>query len=376
MPFLTYQGSSGHNVSVLLITKRITTGPIPLPAVIAPGQARSGAGWVRWLAKRSLARAGRRAHVFRPRPAILMYHRIATEHVDPWGIAVSPARFDEQVQWLSQNRTILPLGEFARRQQEALLPARAVAITVDDGYACNATTAAPILEAHRADATFFVTTAPVAAGHEFWWDELQRIVLYSDSDLLELTVGPRNVLFDLGKRSTDMEAWPPGSAPSSRRQQAYMELWHALRALDPTTQADALTQLRAQTGVSITPRDSHRPITPDEMQALSRSDAIDFGCHTLTHPSLPLQTLEAQQAEIAGGRQACAKIIGRLPTTFAYPFGEYDATTVDLVRSAGYDAACTTHEAAVTRKCGSLTLPRLQVMDWSAAKLARRLEIL
>jgi peptidoglycan/xylan/chitin deacetylase (PgdA/CDA1 family) len=305
-----------------------------------------------------------------------MYHRIATERVDPWGIAVSPARFDEQVHWLSRHRTILPLAEFARLQQEALLPARAVAITLDDGYACNATAAAPILEARRASATFFVTTEPVSAGHEFWWDQLQRIVLHSSTELLELTMGSQNLVLGLGERSNDMEAWPPGSPPSSRRQRAYMDLWHALRALDPTAQADALTQLRAQTAVPIAPRDSHRPITLDELRALRGSGVVDFGAHTLTHPSLPLQTPEVQHAEIAGGRQACAKIIGRLPTTFAYPFGEYDASIVDLVRSAGYDAACTARETAVTRSCDTLVLPRLQVRNWSAAQLARRLQIL
>lgn len=326
--------------------------------------------------RRSIARAGRRARVLGSRPAVLMYHRIATEPVDPWGIAVSPARFDEQVQWLSRHRTILPLVEFARMQQEALLPARAVAITVDDGYACNATTAAPILDAHSAAATFFVTTEPVAAGHEFWWDELQRTVLHSSAEVLELTMEPRNLVLDLGRASVDMEVWPPGTAPSSRRQQAYMELWHALHALNPTSQADALRQLRAQTGVPIAPRESHRPITLDELRALSESDVVDLGCHTMTHPSLPLQTPQVQQAEIAGGRQACAKLIGRLPTTFAYPFGEYDASIVDLVRSAGYDAACATQEIGVTRKSDPLALPRLQVMDWSATQLARRLQVL
>jgi hypothetical protein len=30
-------------------------------------------------------------------PAILMYHRIATPDVDPWGLSVSPKRFAEQV---------------------------------------------------------------------------------------------------------------------------------------------------------------------------------------------------------------------------------------------------------------------------------------
>jgi peptidoglycan/xylan/chitin deacetylase (PgdA/CDA1 family) len=328
------------------------------------------------LLARRLAQAGRRARVFRLRPAVLMYHRIAAERVDPWGLAVSPARFDEQVQWLSQHRTILPLAEFARLHQKTRLPARAVAITFDDGYACNATTAAPILETHEAPATFFVTTGPVTAGREFWWDELQRIVLDSSAERIEFTMQSGSLLIELGERSSGSIGWRPWSAPSGRRQQAYMKLWHAVRALEPSVQATALTELRAQAGIPLAPRESHRPMTLAELRALSGSDVVDLGCHTTTHPSLPMQPKSVQRAEIADGREACAKIIGQLPATFAYPFGDYDSSVVDLVRNSGFEAACTTDEMGVTRKCDVLALPRLQVMDWSANELARRLRVL
>jgi peptidoglycan/xylan/chitin deacetylase (PgdA/CDA1 family) len=321
-------------------------------------------------------RAGRRVRVFRLRPAVLMYHRIALERVDPWGLAVSPARFDEQVQWLGQHRTILPLAEFARLQQEARLPARALAITFDDGYACNATTAAPILEAHEAPATFFVTTGPVTAGCEFWWDELQRIVLDSSAERIELMIEPASLLIELGERSSGSAGWRPWAAPSGRRQQAYMKVWRALRALEPRAQAAAVTELRAQAGISLVPRESHRPMTLEELRSLSGSDIVDVGCHTTTHPSLPMQPQSVQRDEIAGGREACAKIVGRLPATFAYPFGDYDSSVVDLVRDAGFEAACTTDERTVTRNCDVLALPRLQVMDWSANELARQLRVL
>jgi peptidoglycan/xylan/chitin deacetylase (PgdA/CDA1 family) len=328
------------------------------------------------LVTRRVVRAGRRARVLRLRPAVLMYHRIATELVDPWGLAVSPARFDQQLQWLSQHRTILPLTEFARLQQEARLPTRAVAITFDDGYACNATTAAPILRAHRAPATFFVTMGPVTTGHEFWWDELQRVVLDSSVERIELTIEPRSLVIELGERSIGSIGWRPWSAPSGRRQQAYMKLWHAVRTLEPRAQAAALTELRAQAGIPLAPRDSHRPMTLEELRAISGSDLVNLGYHTLTHPSLPLQAQSVQRAEIADGREACARIIGQIPASFAYPFGDYNSSIMDLVRDAGFEAACTTDEMGVTRNCDVLALPRIQVMDWSPNELARRLRVL
>jgi len=37
-------------------------------------------------------------------PIILMYHRVADLTVDPWGLAVHPARFEEQIDALTRDR--------------------------------------------------------------------------------------------------------------------------------------------------------------------------------------------------------------------------------------------------------------------------------
>jgi peptidoglycan/xylan/chitin deacetylase (PgdA/CDA1 family) len=89
--------------------------------------------------KSALARRRQWLHSLLPRgpsPTILMYHRIAEEPFDPWGLSVTPANFRDQLAWLAQNRTVLPLGEFAALHRAGTLPAEAIAVTLDDGYAC------------------------------------------------------------------------------------------------------------------------------------------------------------------------------------------------------------------------------------------------
>ena len=68
---------------------------------------------------------------------------------------------------------------------------RAPAVTVDDGYADFATTALPILRAANVPVTLFVTTGTLVADAEFWWDELERIVLAAPSvpDTLWIEIG-------------------------------------------------------------------------------------------------------------------------------------------------------------------------------------------
>ena len=83
-------------------------------------------------------RAVRRARVwlarFRPAVAVLLYHRVADEPDDPFGLCVSPERFDDQLAALARRYPVLSLDELTDRL-EGGLPKRAVLLTFDDGYA-------------------------------------------------------------------------------------------------------------------------------------------------------------------------------------------------------------------------------------------------
>src|SRR5262245_22898042 len=81
------------------------------------------------------------------RPVILMYHRIADDPVDHWQLAVSPARFEEQLQVVRRTRHPLSLIKFVRHLMAGTLPPNAVALTFDDGYADNLTAGKPRLAA-------------------------------------------------------------------------------------------------------------------------------------------------------------------------------------------------------------------------------------
>ena len=74
-----------------------------------------------------------------------------------------------------RSKTVLPLQEFVRLHVQKRLPRNAVAITFDDGYACNALVAAPILKSFGYPATFFIVSDAIARPEEFWWDQLQVI---------------------------------------------------------------------------------------------------------------------------------------------------------------------------------------------------------
>ena len=67
-----------------------------------------------------------------------------------------------------------------------------MAVTLDDGYLDNFTTASPILTAAGVPATFFVTGEQLAGGadrdFEYWWDTLERDLKQASELPSELTL--------------------------------------------------------------------------------------------------------------------------------------------------------------------------------------------
>ena len=300
-----------------------------------------------------------------------MYHRIADESFDPWALAVTPENFLAQMEWLAANRTVLPLSEFALRQRNGTLPAAAAAVTFDDGYACATKIALPILERLGVPATVFVPADLIDRGREFWWDELEQLVLGTRE--AELAVDGQSVA--LGERSADDRRWRPNAQPATPRQKAFHQLWSRLRVTPPADLRAAMEHLRGQSSHRPAARESHRPLTAEEA-AGERSELLEWGSHALSHPSLPLLSSEEKRREIVGSVERCAALTGCIPKTFAYPYGDRDEESEALVAEAGFVCGCTTQHRAVARKISPFALPRVHVGNCGADVLSRELRSL
>src|ERR1700719_4034157 len=107
--------------------------------------------------KRSIGRG-----IFGADPIILMYHRVADIPVDPWGLAVHPARFDQQIDILSQVRRVVHLHDLVDAEQRRSSKDKPLAaVTFDDGYNDVYWNARPILRRYDCPTTLFVTTGGI-----------------------------------------------------------------------------------------------------------------------------------------------------------------------------------------------------------------------
>ncbi len=310
----------------------------------------------------------------KPKPLILMYHRIAEDPIDHWGLSVSPAHFQEQLDVLRRTRHPFPLTEFVRRLAAGTLPSDAVAVTFDDGYADNFISGKPRLAAADVPATVFLATSYLDRPDEFWWDELARLVLAGDAlRNFELVVGRTVLHIDLGAGAFARQDGTVSAAVLKMRQAALTPIWEAMRRLNEDERRRAMAEIRSVLTDRVCNVDRGRAMTRDEVGALVSDGLITIGAHTATHPLLTALGYDACQAEIAQSKAACEDLVGAEVAGFAYPYGGFDDEARKAVLATGFSFACSTREEPATPSSDFLALPRIQICDWNGDAFQRAL---
>lgn len=84
-------------------------------------------------------------------------------------------------------------------------------------------------------------------------------------------------------------------------------------------------------------------LTPPDWVTLRKLQASgwEIGSSGMAPSNLTDLSYAEQQAAIVEARRVLEEQLGEAPRIFSYPFGAYDATTVSVVRDAGFDAAVT-----------------------------------
>jgi peptidoglycan/xylan/chitin deacetylase (PgdA/CDA1 family) len=322
-----------------------------------------------------------------PGGLILLYHRVAELPTDPQLLAVTPAHFDQHLAVLARVARPIALGALAQAARNAGVAPRSVALTFDDGYADNLYQAAPLLERHGVPATVYVATGFTGADREFWWDDLDRLLLQPGRlpERLGLRLADRELEVDLGGDA----CWDSADAERHRgwsvadqsdpgpRQALYRSLCGALRAMPDAARGRVLRELAGLAGQGEAGRPSHRAMDEAEVRQLADSELVEVGAHTVNHPLLASLSPAEQRDEIGRSRERLTGLLGRAPASFSYPFGgrrDYDAASVAIARELGFEHACANFEGLVRSGADPFQLPRVVVRDWDGAELERRLE--
>ncbi|MCP2045574.1 peptidoglycan/xylan/chitin deacetylase (PgdA/CDA1 family) [Pontibacter sp. HSC-36F09] len=312
-----------------------------------------------------------------------MYHRIAAPGKDIWNLAVSPQNFEEQLQVLSQTGEVVPLHELAARAKEKRRRKRLIALSFDDGYIDNYETAKPLLEKHRLPATFFVTSCNLGTEREFWWDELENLILYSAHLPATFAMEVKGVLIktDLGHEAEMSESlqhhhmhWKAShTSPTTRRSELFLALWAAMRVLPDSEIEELLQQVRDWTKSEVAHRPTYKSMSTGQLAELAKQELFDIGGHTKTHPALGHHSFDFQKDEMAANRDLLQELTGYRISLMAYPYGHYNAATLQAAEAASFDAAFTTEGRTINRQTHQHRIGRFQVSNMTGTEFTKTL---
>lgn len=289
----------------------------------------------------------------------LIFHRVLPA-IDPLRPGEPDAtRFDQLMQFISANFTVLPLPEAVDRLQKGRLPRRACCITFDDGYADNLTIALPILEKYRLPATVFIATGYLDGGR-----------MFNDAviDAIALT---KRMQLDLTQ--LDLGIYPMGSF--GEKLAAIEAILDRIKFSPPELRDRQVAGILDAAACGPLPNDIM--LTSEQVRELS-SRGIEIGGHTVAHTILT--TLEDARAldEITQGRRQLEAIIGKPVTSFAYPNGkpgrDYAERHVPFVKQAGFERAVSTAHGVGTSKSDVFQLPRFT--PWGASPVKWSVQLL
>jgi peptidoglycan/xylan/chitin deacetylase (PgdA/CDA1 family) len=225
---------------------------------------------------------------------------------------------------------------------------RRIAFTLDDGYRDNLAHALPVFRRHGAPFTVYVCPGFTERTAELWWMALERVV--ATSDVIDLPGFPGGPL-----AATSIAEKERAFAACSR--------WLTTVA-DEAAQRASIRALCARHGLDLAALAAELVMDWDEVRRIAADPLCTVGAHTLTHAALARFPAEQALSEMRGSAERIADVLGRRPTTLAFPYGGRAAAgerEAALAAGAGFAASFTTRPGYVSRAGSRHGLPRVSV---------------
>jgi peptidoglycan/xylan/chitin deacetylase (PgdA/CDA1 family) len=327
-----------------------------------------------WAAKRmaysgGVLRLARRARR-RDRAIVLRYHAVTggagVAYAAP-EICMPVDAFRLQMTFVRRAYRVVALDELIDALRDGRsLPAGALAITFDDGYADNHALAAPILHALGLPATVYVATGSLDDRAPFWVAAVRVLALRAG--------GPVRV--------RGVEAVEVRDAAS--RERAARTVTRALVTVDAADRAERIAEAAAQAGVDVRAALAGTMLTSAQVIDLHRQGWA-IGAHTVTHGNLAQMDAAVATREIVESRDALAALVSAPVVHFCYPntggrHRYFDDEAAAILRRHGFRSATTSQPGAVRPGADPFFLPRLgvsprltDVVDLAAAVERQRL---
>jgi len=245
---------------------------------------------------------------------ILLYHGVTnslSDGIENFSYKHIPIEeFEKQIGFLKKNCTILSMDDVVNISKEgAAWPKNAVAVTFDDGFKNNYTTAAPILEKYDCPATFYICAGMINTDLMFWVDKIEDCINRTSKREISILLEKRVILSLNG----------------------YVEKISALTKIKKYCKLSnvdiknrVISELIDETEINPSSNSSqnYKMMSWEEVRKLNSTSLFNFGGHTLYHDVMTAQKIQDIVTDIDTTLNLLNYNLKQITRHFAYPEGQ------------------------------------------------------
>jgi len=261
---------------------------------------------------------------------ILLYHGV-TDKACPGienysGKHIGAKEFSRQMRDIRDKCTVLSMNDIVEIKTKGLrYPPNAVAVSFDDGFENNYTTAVPILEELGIPCVFYIASGIVGTEEMFWVDEIEDCLNLTQSTQVRVHLNT-DVTLPLGNDAQKIQA--------AETVKAYCKRQLAER------KNKVVAELRDATGVtpSVHHADNYRKLTWNQLKEMWESPLFTIGGHSLHHNILSQLSAAGLNHEVTKSLALLKKKLGSDIRHYSYPEGQknhYNKKVIDQLKQCG-----------------------------------------
>ena len=282
-----------------------------------------------------------------------MYHNVvpssASEGHDEQAITLREANFVSHVRRLKRVFRFVSLDEYLGEWRErGVQPFRKAVLTIDDGTWSTFEYGVRHLIGLNIPSLIFVNSCQIDDGPLIWGAYLNALCFDSQYEIIEV----EDSLFPIRTK----------------------EERHASRqSLVRLARICSSPQKRVSSWAERYPISEgvlkyYRGLSTTQLLEAGESSLVEIGVHTHTHPFLSTLSRSEQEREIGLNKEILEEKVSQPIKYMAYPSGDYDTHTLELVKEMGFQAACAVkmkeEDSSIIHQ-----LPRVGVYSASVSRL-------
>lgn len=294
-----------------------------------------------------------------PQLLVLMYHRILPHNdqrslIEEPGMMVTPETLKLHINILKHSFEFVKLTDWIQLKNEGKqLPAKACAITFDDGWVDNFEYAFPVLRELHTPATIFLVSDMIGTNKTFWPERIARLMTTISQEYPEYWSHQELEWLQKDRANYQFSDVPPireelSTLIASVKKYSDKDIHDRLDHVETTLQLKIKNQ-------------SPSLLNWQQVTEMIDSGLVEMGSHTCNHIRLDKHTdITVLRHEILTSRDTIEANTGHKVKTFCFPNGDYCPEALTLVKQ-HYASAVTTESGWNTHNCDNYCLQRIGI---------------